>query len=130
MPIPRMKRGEFVAALGGAAAWPLVARAQQASKIYRIGIVSAGPVPPSKIQSAFFDGLRDLGWIEGKNIAFEQRYADNHLEPPTKSSNEVQAATRPADDARRATCPISSSSAKRSNIIHLAGSMRRLVSTR
>jgi putative ABC transport system substrate-binding protein len=74
-----MKRREFVAALGGAAAWPLVARAQQASKIYRIGIVSAGPVPPSKIQSAFFDGLRDLGWIEGKNIAFEQRYADNHL---------------------------------------------------
>jgi hypothetical protein len=57
-----------------------VARAQQASKIYRIGIVSAGPVPPSKIQSAFFDGLRDLGWIEGKNIAFEQRFADNHLE--------------------------------------------------
>ena len=80
MPIPGMKRREFVAALGGAAAWPLVARAQQASKIYRIGIVSAGPVPPSKIQSAFFDGLRDLGWIEGKNIAFEQRYADNHLE--------------------------------------------------
>ena len=63
MPIPGMKRREFVAALGGAVAWPLVARAQQASKIYRIGIVSAGPVPPSKIQSAFFDGLRDLGWI-------------------------------------------------------------------
>jgi putative tryptophan/tyrosine transport system substrate-binding protein len=80
MPVRGMKRREFVAALGGAAAWPLVARAQQASKIYRIGIVSAGPVPPSKIQSAFFDGLRDLGWIEGKNIAFEQRYADNHLE--------------------------------------------------
>jgi putative ABC transport system substrate-binding protein len=75
-----MRRREFIAALGCTVAWPFVARAQQASKVYRIGILSAGRAPPPKILSAFVDGLRDLGWIDGKNIAFEQRYADNSLE--------------------------------------------------
>ena len=75
-----MKRRAFIAGLGSAVAWPVVARGQQASKIYRVGILSAGPVPPPNILSAFVDGLRELGWIDGKNIAFEQRYADNNLD--------------------------------------------------
>ena len=75
-----MNRRTLIAALSSAAAWPVVARGQQASKIYRVGILSAGPVPPPKILSAFVDGLRELGWIDGKNIAFEQRYADNNLD--------------------------------------------------
>ena len=64
-----MKRREFIAALGSAAAWPLAARAQQA-KIPRIGIIDDSP-----IWNDFRQGLRDLGYLEGQNIAFEYRYA-------------------------------------------------------
>ena len=64
-----MKRREFIAALGGAAAWPLAARAQQA-KIPRIGIIDDSP-----IWNDFRQGLRGLGYLEGQNIAFEYRYA-------------------------------------------------------
>ena len=72
-------RRKFLAALGGTAtAWPLAARAQQAGKVYRIGFFSAGePIQSKKI---FVNGLRELGWIEGKNILFEGRFAENRLE--------------------------------------------------
>jgi putative ABC transport system substrate-binding protein len=71
-----MKRREFINLLGGAAAWPLTARAQ--AKVYRIGFLSAGAqVRPPKLWSIFVNGLRELGWIEGKNIVFDRRYADS-----------------------------------------------------
>ena len=60
-------RRELLAALGGAAAaWPLAARAQQQGKIPRIGIIDDAPM-----WNAFRQGLRDLGYLEGQNIAFE-----------------------------------------------------------
>ena len=66
-----MIRREFITLLGGAvAAWPLAARAQQAGKIPRIGIIDDSP-----IWNAFRHGLRDLGYLEGQSIAFEYRYA-------------------------------------------------------
>jgi putative tryptophan/tyrosine transport system substrate-binding protein len=65
-----VRRREFIAAIGSAAAWPLSARAQQAAKIPRIGIIDDSP-----IWNAFRQGLRDLGYLEGQNIAFEYRYA-------------------------------------------------------
>jgi len=66
-----MRRREFIALLGGAvAAGPLLARAQQLAKIPRIGIIDDSP-----IWNAFRQGLRDLGYLEGQNIAFEYRYA-------------------------------------------------------
>jgi ABC-type uncharacterized transport system substrate-binding protein len=66
-----MRRREFIALLGGAtAAWPFLARAQQLAKIPRIGIIDDSP-----IWNAFRQGLRDLGYLEGQNIAFEYRYA-------------------------------------------------------
>ena len=66
-----MRRPEFIALLGGAvAAGPLLARAQQLAKIPRIGIIDDSP-----IWNAFRQGLRDLGYLEGQNIAFEYRYA-------------------------------------------------------
>src|SRR5262249_47400310 len=62
-------RRELLAALGGAAAaWPLAARAQQAGKVYRIGFFSAGEPIQSKTRLIVVNGLRELGWIEGKNI--------------------------------------------------------------
>jgi putative tryptophan/tyrosine transport system substrate-binding protein len=64
-------RRHFISLLGGAAlAWPLSARAQQPGKIPRIGIIDDSP-----IWNAFRNGLRDLGYLESHNIAFEYRYA-------------------------------------------------------
>jgi len=67
-----VRRREFITLLGGAAtAWPLAARAQQRGKIPRIGIIDDAPM-----WNAFREGLRDLGYLEGQNIAFEYRTAD------------------------------------------------------
>src|SRR5215831_13084949 len=66
-----VRRREFITLLGSAAAWPLVARAQQQGKIPRIGIIDDAPM-----WNAFREGLRDLGYLEGQNIAFEYAYDD------------------------------------------------------
>ncbi len=65
-----MRRREFITLLGGAAAsaWPVAGRAQKSAKIPRIGIIDDAP-----IWDHFRQGLRDLGYIDGQNIAFEYR---------------------------------------------------------
>jgi len=70
-----MRRREFITLLGGAVAWPLAARAQQAKKIYRIGLLNPGFGNP-RHTGAFTEGLRQLGWIEGQNFIFERRNAE------------------------------------------------------
>jgi putative ABC transport system substrate-binding protein len=75
-----MRRREFFALVGGAFAWPIALRAQQPGKVYRLAIFNAGsPIAPAG-RSALFDALRDLGWIEGKNIIVEERYAHDQLD--------------------------------------------------
>ena len=73
-----MKRREFITLLGGAATWPLAVHAEQVSeKVPRIGLlmpVSAAIAAPNV--EAFRRGLNDLGYIEGRSITFEYRYAD------------------------------------------------------
>jgi putative ABC transport system substrate-binding protein len=69
-----MKRREFITLVGGALAWPLVARAQQAKRIVRVGLFL--PPPRNLEVEAFLAGLRDLGWVEGDNIHVEYRDAD------------------------------------------------------
>ena len=73
-----MRRREFIALVGGAAAsWPLAVRAQQAGKIPRIGLLSPfSPADTALWHKAFLRGLRDLGWVDGKNIAIEYRFAE------------------------------------------------------
>jgi ABC-type uncharacterized transport system substrate-binding protein len=79
MQFDQMRRREFITLLGGAAvAWPLAAHAQRVGKIYSIGLFNAGSAPP--FLNAFFVALRELGWIEGKDVVFEHRYAENRLE--------------------------------------------------
>jgi putative ABC transport system substrate-binding protein len=72
-----MQRREFITLLGGAVtAWPLNARAQPKGKIYRIGFLWDGPdVFPGALE-AFRQGLRELGYVEGRTIAFEYRWAE------------------------------------------------------
>jgi putative ABC transport system substrate-binding protein len=65
-----MRRRDFIALLGGAAAWPLGARAQQPTKMPRIGIIDDAP-----IWDRFRQGLRDHGYVDGRNIALEYRSA-------------------------------------------------------
>src|SRR5215472_15751392 len=77
-----MKRRDFITLLGGAAAaWPLAARAQQAGKVYRIGFLANDPaIPTQPAGQAFLDGLREGGFIEGKNIVIERRFAEGRLD--------------------------------------------------
>ena len=80
--MPDVRRRELIALLGGAAvAWPIAARAQQAGKIYRIGFLANDPaIPTQPAGQAFLDGLREGGFIEGKNIVIERRFADGRLD--------------------------------------------------
>jgi putative tryptophan/tyrosine transport system substrate-binding protein len=76
-----MRRREFIALVCGAAiANSPTANAQQSTKIYRIGILSAGAPPLARGEAAFIAALQELGWIEGKNIVFEYRHANNDLD--------------------------------------------------
>jgi putative ABC transport system substrate-binding protein len=74
-----MRRRDFITFIGGAATgWPLVARADQPATVARIGYLGLGPASAvSSRVEALRAGLRDLGWIEGKNLLFEFRWADN-----------------------------------------------------
>ena len=69
-----MKRREFITLLGGATvAWPLAARAQQSEKNVRIGVLATLPLPPVQ---RFFRKLQELGYIEGRNLRLEARFAE------------------------------------------------------
>src|SRR3984893_9485221 len=114
-----MRRREFTTLLCGAAAtWPLVVRAEQSDRLRRIGalqgLAESDPEWPRRF-GAFKQRLQELGWNEGRNVAFEFRFADGKPERlPALAAELVQAnvdviitnAAQPIEAARQATSTI------------------------
>jgi putative ABC transport system substrate-binding protein len=76
-----MERRKFITLAGGAAAWPLAARAQQAGKVPAIGFLgSSTPLTWGPWVAAFVQRLRELGWVEGRTVAIEYRWAEGRSE--------------------------------------------------
>jgi putative tryptophan/tyrosine transport system substrate-binding protein len=72
-----VRRRQFITLLGGAAAWPLAARAQHAGKVWRMGFVAHGH---ESFYDALFEGLREYGYDEGRDLIVERRYARGQAE--------------------------------------------------
>jgi putative tryptophan/tyrosine transport system substrate-binding protein len=77
-----MRRREFIAGLGSAAAWPVAARAQQGDRVRRIGVLMPGnendPTFKSRV-SAFTQALADLGWTDGRNVRMDLRWGGDDI---------------------------------------------------
>jgi putative ABC transport system substrate-binding protein len=70
----QMRRREFIVGLGGAAAWPLAARAQQGERVRRVGVLTAGSEDWAPIPKYLPPALQKLGWIDGRNLKLDVRY--------------------------------------------------------
>jgi putative tryptophan/tyrosine transport system substrate-binding protein len=76
-----MNRRDFITLLGTAAAWPIAAQGQQPERMRRIGILLAGtPTSFAPRANAFVQGLRELGYVEGKTVAFEWKWGEDRTE--------------------------------------------------
>jgi putative ABC transport system substrate-binding protein len=112
----RIRRREFVTLLGGGASWPLAARAQQSGKLPTIGYLGATtPSAGGRLLAVFVARLRELGWLDGRTVAIEYRWAKGHNELLAKFAAEfvrrkvnviVAGATPPTIAAKQATSTI------------------------
>ena len=82
-----MNRRELITLIGGAAAWPLAARAQQPTKVPRVGILTPAVTDATPALQAFHRGIRDLGYVEGQTIAlaFDTPSDERALQTPNWS---------------------------------------------
>jgi ABC-type uncharacterized transport system substrate-binding protein len=111
-----VRRRQFITLLGGAVAWPLAANAQQTTRVPTIGFLGAAtPSARSQWVAAFVQRLRELGWIEGRTVAIEYRWAEGQEERYTEIAAEfvrlkvdviVTYATLPVIAAKEATAVI------------------------
>jgi putative tryptophan/tyrosine transport system substrate-binding protein len=78
-----MKRREFISVVAGAVAWPKIAQAQQRVRPWRLGFIAGGvrPVPlEGTLYDAFPQGMRSLGYVQGKDFTIEWRFAEGKFE--------------------------------------------------
>lgn len=81
MPVGRTNRRTFIAVLGSAAAWPVVTRAQHPATLPIIGFLSSASQGPTEYQvTAFREGLKEAGYVEGQNVAIEYRWANGRYD--------------------------------------------------
>src|SRR6516164_6668069 len=89
-----LRRREFVTLLGGAAAWPLAARAQQAERMRRIGVLTPFAADDPEGQgrlTAFMQGLQQLGWTDGRNLRIDIRWGAGDAERIRRNAAELVA---------------------------------------
>jgi putative tryptophan/tyrosine transport system substrate-binding protein len=89
-----MKRREFIAALGSAAVWSAVARAQQRERVRRIGVLNTFAVDDQdgyRRVAAFLQALQPLGWTIGRNVEMEQRWGSGDPAGTRKNAEELVA---------------------------------------
>ena len=71
-----MKRRSFISLLGGAAAWPMVVEAQQSAKVARVGFLGNSTATlEANLVGPFREGMRELGYEDGRNVIIEYRWA-------------------------------------------------------
>jgi putative ABC transport system substrate-binding protein len=84
-----MRRRDFIALSGAAAGWPLTVRAQQGGKLPTIGFLGNSSSIESQRVAAFVQRLRELGWIDGRNLAIEYRWAEGRNERYAEAAAEL-----------------------------------------
>jgi putative ABC transport system substrate-binding protein len=82
-----MRRREFITLVGGAAAWPLAARAQQGERMRRVGVLEG--IPEDAYLAAFLQGLQQLGWIDGHNVRIDTRWGAGNVDNIRKYAAEL-----------------------------------------
>jgi hypothetical protein len=100
-----VKRRQFITFIGGAAAWPFAARAQQPSGVRRIGVLmdlaENDPEGQARI-AAFLQGLAQLGWTDGRNVRIDTRWSAGDADRIRRQAAPEQTARRADGQARRA----------------------------
>jgi putative tryptophan/tyrosine transport system substrate-binding protein len=105
-----MRRREFMRLLGGAAtAWPLAARAQQPDRVRRIGILmylASDDADAQSRNSAFLQGLQELGWAVGRNVRIDYRWGASNFDPERMRKGAVELVALAPDVVLATTVPI------------------------
>src|SRR5437879_4159908 len=95
MQFNELKRREFIRLLGGAAAWPLAARAQQPQRMRRIGVFMSLAADDSESAArigAFLQALQQLGWTDGRNVRIEYRWGAGDIDRVRRYAAELGSA--------------------------------------
>jgi putative ABC transport system substrate-binding protein len=87
-----MKRREFIALIGAATTWPLAARAQQGERMRLVAVLMSVDNPEARTEhAAFVQSLKQLGWVDGRNVQIETRWADGTASVIRKNAADVLA---------------------------------------